>query len=322
MGLTSSRNSFCTDDNKKLFQTAINREGTTYYSSIDNEFIKKYSSECPIPATEVRRKNIPPSPPPFSSSRTRVLTRGEARRTGAVLTPPLQVHRRPNRVYNNPVYNTLKNKKYKGIVVYGLGCHADSENLQFISNYLSSHTRIPIDVMCDQSELLSVGSTIAATYCKITPWKWDKFVQSVYNNVKRSISEGFNVILIGHSYGGSVAARVAEIFNNSPEPEPNVEIVTMGSIYIPKEDSVKNVKIKNFMYTYDVALKCNGLKENDNRVTWLDSKLPKPKFSFLGTVEQWKVHVNYEDLIIKILKNQNINGGARKSIYHKKKKNQ
>lgn len=41
-------------------------------------------------------------------------------------------------------------------------------------------TKISIDIICDESEIISVGVNIDATYCRITPWKWDKFVQIVY----------------------------------------------------------------------------------------------------------------------------------------------
>ena len=259
MGVSTSKYSFCTNENRDLFKRAINRES-------NSSFIKKYTSECPKNAEEERRLSAK------------------------------QI--------------SQKKKKYKGIVVYGLGCGSSDDNLQLISNNLSIISHIPIEVMCDKSEVLSVGATIVATYCKITPWKLDKFVKEVYKTVKKNIEDGFNIILIGHSYGGSVVSRVAEIFNNDEPTKSlsNLEIATMGSIYIPKANNVKNVKIKHYMYTYDISLKCNGLENNnDKRITWIDLKLNKPKFSFLGTNEQWKVHLNYENLIITLLKNNDIN---------------
>ena len=273
MGISTSKYSFCTDENRKLFKSAISRQNNShnnYRNDVDYYFIKKYSTECPKNAIEQRQSL-------FSENEKK----------------PLQTK-----------------KKYMGIVVYGLGCETIDDNLEFISKYLKALTNIPIEVMCDKSEIISVGATIAATYCKITPWKLDKFVKEVYKVVKKNIDNGYNVILIGHSYGGSVVSRVAEIFNDD-EPtitRSNLEVATMGSIYIPKANNVKNIKIKHYMYTYDVALKCNGVENNnDKRITWIESKLSKPKFSFLGTEEQWKVHLNYEDLIVTLLKNNNIN---------------
>jgi hypothetical protein len=280
MGSTSSKstNNLCTDENENLFnKLAINTINTLE----DDIFIKKYSSECPRSLDN--KKNIPRS---------------------------------------------LDNKKkYRGIVIYGFGCKSDPQHLEKIENhltkelkrnkiYLNSMTSIPIDVMCDESEIVSVGSTIVATYCRIAPWKNDNFVKSVYEKVENYINDGFNIILIGHSYGGSVVARVAEMFHdiensNSDIKNPNIEIFTMGSIYIPQKEKVSKIKIKHYMYKFDVALKCNGISHDDKRITWMESNLKKPKFTFLGTYEQWETHNKYQNEILESLlpKNNNITGG-------------
>lgn len=62
----------------------------------------------------------------------------------------------------------------------------------------------------------------------------------------------------------------------------------MESIYIPNGQNVNNIKIKHYMYTHDVALKCNGVNDNDKRIIWIDSKLTKPKFTFMAQMKNGK----------------------------------
>jgi hypothetical protein len=69
------------------------------------------------------------------------------------------------------------------------------------------------------------------------------------------------VILKGHSYGGFIAAHVAQIIGEKyPKLMSKVYLVTFGSIYVPRLTNLDTAHTAHFMNVDDVALRCNNLK--------------------------------------------------------------
>ena len=110
--------------------------------------------------------------------------------------------------------------------------------------------------------------------------------------------EEYEIFIFGFSYGGSIAARIAEILNRTNKPHPNIHIHTFGSIYVPSPERVKGINLTSYMYLNDVALKCNGLdRYKDEHVVWLrrpNFKTPTQiKKTLFGTEEEWESHNSY-----------------------------
>ena len=184
----------------------------------------------------------------------------------------------------------------KCILVVGLGCNSLSE--EDIRNIAKS---IPLDteVMCN----MSTGNTmtsIVQSVCYLKPSFKNEFIQSVYKKTKEYLAKGIKVSLVGHSYGGCVVSRIAElIVIESPWLSRNLAITTFGSIYIPDQKDVKDINLVHYMYHHDVALKCNKLNDGEVRsdVKWLRPNLAEPfkkKFTLFGSDIEWAIHNAYD----------------------------
>lgn len=204
------------------------------------------------------------------------------------------------------VHNQLMNScriKNIAIQIIGLGCTSmGQDELERYKTNISSSLHMPCHVYCNQS-LLKTLYDVSKTCIYFIPSKKNKFVQYVLNEVKILLDQGYNVFLMGHSYGGSVASRIAEIVCKDPQNTTymnRLTIITLGSIYVPRPEKTQGVNIKHYMFENDVALKCNklGIKNSkESHVIWLQQRdfvsPSKKKKSIFGTKEEWKAHNSY-----------------------------
>jgi len=228
---------------------------------------------------------------------------------------------------STPMYSKYKTTQAKPkhviIMVLGLGCSSapakDIEKMRLNLLAYMNEMNYGVDdaiMMCNQS-LASTLYDIAQAYCTFRPGLNNAFVKEVAEVVTKHLDSGRRVTLLGHSYGGSVAARVAESFvkqlaggSNSFATPPSLSVYTFGSIYIPKQARVEGIDITHYMYVNDVALKCNGLSHKvpdpERPVIWLrrsNFETPVQKeFSFFGTNEEWDVHNDYNDVMMKCIR--------------------
>lgn len=192
------------------------------------------------------------------------------------------------------------------IMVFGLGCsETPEENYRYIEKLYTRNFGMQVIAMCNP-KLGNTISTILKSVCYIIPNLKSKFVQEVCEKVEYFLRQKIRVYLIGHSYGGCVVARVAELFClNKFITNPDLIILTFGSIYIPEQKKVNGLNVSHYMFRDDVALKCNKLvyeKDQRSDVKWLrpiNYATPvKRKFSLFGTETEWEYHNSYniEDL--------------------------
>jgi len=215
------------------------------------------------------------------------------------------------------VANTKPRQKHTLVMVLGLGCSSmPPQNINKMRVSFAEYLRGTVDevvLMCNTSYVSTVYD-IAQTYYSFRPGLNNAFVKEVAEVVTKHLDSGHRVTLLGHSYGGSVAARVAETFvkhlGGRSKTPPSLSIYTFGSIYIPKQARIEGIDITHYMYVNDVALKCNGLNHKapdpEKPVIWLrrsNFQTPVQKeFTFFGTDEEWDVHNDYSDVMMKCIR--------------------
>lgn len=229
---------------------------------------------------------------------------------------------------NNTIGNCTVNNKYKTfsnnynelaescrnlkiIYVHGMGCSSDEDNptnVHYHNFFVKKHNIKNIEFYCNSSKSSAIKN-VAKTICNIKPSKDDSFIKYIYNIVVDYLEQNKQVVLIGHSYGGSIVSRIAEILNRQHHNIilDNLYILTFGSIYIPTYNRINKINIKHVLYDNDIANSCNGIdtknidKKNDN-VFIIKSKDTKSSFLTPKIVDKWNIHISYLSLIADIIK--------------------
>ena len=210
------------------------------------------------------------------------------------------------------VFDTSKSTPYDLITIIGLGC--DEKGATSFERYLKSiidenDLNINSNVVECNVSLMQTLKVIAKTYCFMKPSLNDEFVKRIIAKIEPLLNESKHILLLGHSYGGSIAATVAKGFNNHKNAHL-LQVATFGSIYVATTKEVSNVKLKQYMAQGDVALKCAKLTppktmpsshhyDEKSNVIWIT---PAPDL-----IDKWDIHnIAYLDIMKKILFTQNV----------------
>lgn len=206
------------------------------------------------------------------------------------------------------------------IVVYGFGCDTsygelEQRHAQLRQNQNRSKVTY-VDVMCNTHEPKSmtydIWKRLVSGKKLLEP---TKFVVRVMDAVCQAIKRGEKVILAGHSYGGSVVARVAMFLGTdlggmctsqtlNRRLLSKLRVVTFGSIFIPPPDKTRGIKIEHYVYANDIAGLCH--KQN-RRCEFVKVIKPRPG---LGPLQS---HANYNHLITSIAQTGSIKNVARRT---------
>lgn len=188
---------------------------------------------------------------------------------------------------------TARPPKTRMIVVYGLGCHKDLERLRSLQDQMKmvrNKTIDKIDVLCNTEDPGSVTYDVWKSLVDAKAIREPtKFVRSVLAKVCNAMMRGEKVILVGHSYGGSVVSRVAMYLKMCPHAiRKNLQMATFGSIFIPpiKETGF----IEHFTYANDIARVCQG-RRKCGRVTVMRQRPGLGPF---------RAHTDYSKMILSI----------------------
>ena len=128
----------------------------------------------------------------------------------------------------------LKNKKTKYILVYNNN----------INNNINNNDIIVFDT--SRNKILKLYN-ITRMLLRMKP-VLDGFSRLIYDTAMLLLISGYNVILLGYSYGGAVISLVVENINaNHRIYIKNLQIATFGSMYCIDNigNSIKNV---NYMH--------------------------------------------------------------------------
>lgn len=154
-------------------------------------------------------------------------------------------------------------KKTRLIVVFGYTCDRYPTNM---ANRINSLRAIAgnagkvahVDVFCNEQDPHSMTRNIVRRL--VAPKKAlpdTPFVQKVRAAVCAALRRGERVLLAGHSYGGSVATRIAESVDCS-EGGGTLEVATFGSIYVRSPRAIQpGVRIRHYMYEKNIAAACH-----------------------------------------------------------------
>ena len=203
--------------------------------------------------------------------------------------------------------------KTKMIVVYGFGCDKYLSDLERRERELlferNSRKVYDVEVLCNVDEPRSMTMDIWLRLVKsgkqLEP---TRFVKKVLTKVCRALDNGDKVILVGHSYGGSVASRVAMFLGHfcpSTRDLAKLRVVTFGSIFIPPPSATPGISVKHYAYDNDIAALCH---KQTRACAHLQRLKPRPGRGPLGS------HMNYDHLVLEVARTANTNLGARKNL--------
>lgn len=183
------------------------------------------------------------------------------------------------------------------IVVYGYGCDKYVQDMDERRQNLNAgrHPSIAsVDVMCNDTEPHSMTYDIWKTLLRkkklLEP---TPFVKRIIGKVCQALRNGERVMLLGHSYGGSVVSRVA-LYLAQECPHADVDrlhIATFGSIFIPPPEHTNGINIAHYAFTNDIARFCHKLPHTCPYVTMME---PRDKRGPIAS------HMNYDHMIMNI----------------------
>ena len=189
---------------------------------------------------------------------------------------------------------TAAKPKTRMFVVYGFLCNTNRAALRQRFRDIrkvSGNAVDTVEVLCNakhpQSMTYDIWKRLVDSGQLLEP---TPFVRDVIAKVCRALRRGERVILVGHSYGGSVASRVALYLLDQCDALPlnalaRVHIATLGSIFIPPARVTTGIDIRHYAYPNDVALLCSRRCPN---VTFLPAR-------YRNGI---KAHMDYDDVIL------------------------
>ena len=192
---------------------------------------------------------------------------------------------------------------------YNLKFNYKDKHALFFQNIEKYHkTYKHIYVKCDPKQTRIVKDIFKS--CRNTLNVNNIFLQQMYNQINDLLNNENEVYIIGHSYGGSIASRLAMLLNNHKYAN-KLHIATTGSIYLIGKKEVNNIDFNQYMMPNDFALKCTNIKfdknlnnfDETNNVTWIP--VPTDVTYNLTELNSWTIHKSYESFTNKLIENKN-----------------
>lgn len=234
-------------------------------------------------------KRLPKVTTPF---RTGVI-RTAVKSTGSTKVVPRKIQNKPGAVRLPRLPTSLnappsqKKTKTRMFVVLGFGCNHFRKDIKKLYVELKQNSKIDsVEVLCNAknprsmtfdiwARLLSKGALLEPT----------PFVQHITDKVCRALRRNERVVLVGHSYGGSVASRVSMFIRDLCGKDinlSNLRVVTFGSIFIPPPEMTIGVKIKHFAFKNDIAKFCHKVCPKSTYLTLMKPRFRDPVLSHMS----------------------------------------
>lgn len=187
------------------------------------------------------------------------------------------------------------------IHVHGLGCHQylkppEKWATSSCHSVEAKYKKYPNDTECCNSMVNDIfGDIVKAKIYK--PKDKTDFVLFILKQVLQHLPKKY-VILTGHSYGGSVVNRVANIIEReNPQFLKRISFITIGSIYLPPRPNPA-VKITNIVNRHDVIkhlTSANLDKQSDldaRNIILMREDTTKPEM--MDMESKWSEHNKYD----------------------------
>jgi hypothetical protein len=190
-------------------------------------------------------------------------------------------------------HGMIQAQKTQMIVVYGLGCNRFESGVKqrrvYLNRIRNKDVIDTVDVMCNTTDSNSMTYDIWRRL-KNQELEPTPFVEHVMTDVMAALSRQERVLLLGHSYGGSVVSRVGMFLNELCDVS-DLRIGTFGSIFVPPIETTRSLDIRHYMYTNDIAAVCHKRSKSYENITFLDPRYKRnPVFS----------HMDYDHLIARV----------------------
>ena len=124
-----------------------------------------------------------------------------------------------------------------------------------LQEQLSAAAGVPVQVRCNP-KTAAPFENIGKTFCSVRPSKSSAFVAEIERAVRGGLDMGRRVLLMGHSYGGSVAARVAELLRDHPRAAQQLKVATFGTIYAPDPSRTGGIEV---LHGFDIFVSLEAL---------------------------------------------------------------
>jgi hypothetical protein len=185
-------------------------------------------------------------------------------------------------------------------VFWGLGATGDSVTKTSTGKYFSH---------CNPSLLKSIKHVALQCLSPFGP-RLTKYLKMKKEVVRASLADPTvkKVYIIGHSYGGLAVNMMCKMLKNDPNARKKLYAITFGTIYRAKPTTLAGMRIRQYMYPDDVALRCQRIQVparsvfnnrnnfNSQGFTWLKPtrvyKTPRRAVVW-GTRNEWKIHDDY-----------------------------
>ena len=169
--------------------------------------------------------------------------------------------------YKSNIYinNSLNyKKKIKYYYILGLGCSKKNNKNKihksfFNKSFNNTNNKRDVTIICKSYH--KAVFTIAKRLVGLPPSN-SEYLLNIQNDILEDLKKYKEVIICGHSYGGSLISRIAKNLNNNNIKYNNLKMYTFGSIYIPREE-LDNINIIHFMNFSDISLRLSKTNYNN-----------------------------------------------------------
>jgi len=182
------------------------------------------------------------------------------------------------------------------------------KSLFFLLKKLFKKTKDKIDlkIICKSyhKAIFTIGKRLIGK-----PPSNSQYLLNIQNNILNDLKIYDEVIVCGHSYGGSLISRIAKNLNKNGIKYNNLKMYTVGSIYIPQNE-LENINIIHFMNFSDISLRLS--KTNYTKLkNSFEKNLKTIKLPYeLGETKTMEYYISNNKQIFYI----NINSNNNKSI--------
>ena len=216
--------------------------------------------------------------------------------------------------YTNDKLNYKQKIKYYYIL--GLGCskNKDKKNIyeEFFSElFKKTKDKIDLKIICKSyhKAIFIIGKRLIGK-----PPSNSQYLLNIQNNILNDLKIYDEVIVCGHSYGGSLISRIAKNLNKNGIKYNNLKMYTVGSIYIPQKE-LEYINIIHFMNFSDISLRLSTTNYNKLKNNFKE-KLKNISLPFeFGEIKSMKYFISNNKQIFYISTNSNITIKNRSVLY-------